>query len=121
MPCGIGWLYYHLPLLFYDFFSLCSKRVEILILRSETEEHFKHWVHAILGMLTIFIINTLVIFGILFNLHYLLIPWLLIYFLGSLGRLYTQDWCISFRYSSCVSADLDPSRHQSYHGVSLPH
>ena len=65
--------------------------MELLVLRSETEEHFGHWVHAILGMLTIFIINTLVIFGILFDLHYLLIPWLLIYFLGSKRRLSQQE------------------------------
>ena len=43
---------------------------------------FKHWFNVIIGMHLIILVNGLVILGILFNIHLMLLPWLLLYFFG---------------------------------------
>ena len=44
----------------------------------------KHWFHMLIGMFLVIIVNSLVVIGIVFNIHFLLIPWQLVYTLGEL-------------------------------------
>ena len=43
---------------------------------------FKHWFNVIIGMHLIILVNGLVILGIFFNFHLMLLPWLVLYMLG---------------------------------------
>ena len=54
----------------------------IFVLKFGMEEDNGHMIHAVVGMFLILLSNGLVIIGILCNIHFLLIPWLLIYILG---------------------------------------
>ena len=52
---------------------------------------FKHWFNVIIGMHLIILVNGLVILGILFNFHLMLLPWLLLYFFGKFVTKYKKS------------------------------
>ena len=49
---------------------------------STNQEYLDDWRQTTIGMFLLLICNTLVVIGVIFNYHFLLLPWLVIYIIG---------------------------------------
>ena len=51
-------------------------------IQSSLDESVERWLHLTVGMVLTCLCNVLVILGIIYNIHFLLIPWIVLYFFG---------------------------------------